>query len=66
MTSGVAAQCLCGYRANLTVLAAPLASGSYLVISHPASDVKPAAIAEMTRRINSRMGPSRGTLRDRA
>jgi S-adenosyl methyltransferase len=44
----------------------PLAAGSYLVISHPASDIKPAAIAEMTRRINARMGSSRGTLRDRA
>jgi len=42
-----------------------LAPGSYLVISHPASDIKPAAIAEMTKRINARLGPARGTMRDR-
>jgi S-adenosyl methyltransferase len=43
-----------------------LAPGSYLVITHPASDIKPAAIAEMTRRINARLGPARGTMRDRS
>jgi S-adenosyl methyltransferase len=42
-----------------------LAPGSYLVIAHPASDIKPAAIAEMTKRINARLGPARGTMRDR-
>jgi hypothetical protein len=43
-----------------------LAPGSYLVITHPAGDIKPAAIAEMTRRINARLGPARGTMRDRS
>lgn len=42
-----------------------LAPGSYLVIAHPAGDIKPAAIAEMTKRINARLGPARGTMRDR-
>ncbi len=42
-----------------------LASGSYLVISHPASDVRPAAMAEMARRVNARLGAARGTMRDR-
>ena len=28
-------------------------------------DIKPAAIAEMTKRINARLGPARGTMRDR-
>jgi SAM-dependent methyltransferase len=42
-----------------------LAPGSYLVITHPASDIRRAAITEMTRRINARLGPQRGTLRDR-
>ena len=43
-----------------------LAPGSYLVISHAASDVRPAAMAEMTRRVNARLGPSQATLRRRA
>jgi S-adenosyl methyltransferase len=30
--------------------------GSYLVISHPARDIHPEAIAEMTKRFNQRMG----------
>jgi SAM-dependent methyltransferase len=42
-----------------------LAPGSYLVITHPASDIRRAAIKEMTKRINARLGPQRGTLRDR-
>ncbi len=33
-----------------------LPSGSYLVISHPASDINIANIAEMTRRFNERLG----------
>jgi SAM-dependent methyltransferase len=43
-----------------------LAPGSYLVISHPANDIRPAAMAEMTRRVNARLGSARGTMRDRA
>jgi SAM-dependent methyltransferase len=42
-----------------------LAPGSYLVIAHPASDIRREAAAEMARRINSRLGGGRGTLRTR-
>jgi hypothetical protein len=41
-------------------------SGSYLVLSHPASDIRAAQVAEMARRVNARLGPARGTMRDRA
>jgi SAM-dependent methyltransferase len=50
----------------VTRLVDSLAPGSHLVISHPANDVRPAAMAEMTRRVNARLGPARGTMRDRA
>jgi SAM-dependent methyltransferase len=50
----------------VTCLKDSLAPGSHLVIAHPASDIRPAAMAEMTRRINARMGPARGTMRDQA
>jgi len=43
-----------------------LAPGSYVAISHPASDVRPAAMAEMARRVNARLASARGTMRDRA
>jgi len=43
-----------------------LAPGSYLVISHPASDVRPAAMAEMAKAVNARLSSVRGTLRTRA
>jgi hypothetical protein len=49
----------------VTRLMDSLVPGSHLVIAHPASDIKPAAIAEMTKRINARLGPARGTMRDR-
>jgi hypothetical protein len=42
-----------------------LKPGSYLVISHPASDIRRRAVAEMTSRLNARIGQARGTLRDR-
>jgi hypothetical protein len=47
-------------------LAAALPSGSYLVISHPASDIRPEQMAEMTRRVNQRMSGPMATMRDRA
>ena len=53
-------------RGIVAGLMAQLAPGSHLVISHPASDVRPAAMAEMTRRVNARLGPARGTMRSRA
>ncbi len=43
-----------------------LPSGSYLVLAHPASDIRPAEMAEMTRRFNQRMSGPRPTMRDRA
>jgi trans-aconitate methyltransferase len=42
-----------------------LATGSYLVVSHPASDVRPDSVAEMTRRMNQRLRGPKATLRDR-
>jgi S-adenosyl methyltransferase len=42
-----------------------LPSGSYLVLAHPASDIRAAKMAEMTRRVNERMSGPRATMRDR-
>jgi hypothetical protein len=53
----------CGIIARLMGGVAP---GSYLVISHPASDIRAAAMAEMTRRVNARLASARGTMRSRA
>jgi S-adenosyl methyltransferase len=47
-------------------LMAAMAPGSCLVLSHPASDIQAAAMAEMVRRINARGPTARATLRDRA
>ncbi len=43
-----------------------LPSGSYLVLTHPASDIRAAQMAEMTRRVNERMSGPRATMRDHA
>jgi hypothetical protein len=44
-----------------------LAPGSYLVISHPASDIEPEAMAEMVRRLNERVrAENQAIFRDRA
>jgi S-adenosyl methyltransferase len=53
----------CGIVATL-VQALP--SGSYLVLAHPASDIRAAEMAEMTRRVNQRMSGPPATMRDRA
>jgi hypothetical protein len=45
-------------------LMAAVPPGSYLALSHPASDVRAAEVAEMTRRLNTRLGAARGTPRD--
>jgi hypothetical protein len=45
-------------------LLAGLPQGSYLVVSHPASDVRPDSVAEMTRRINLRLRGPNATVRD--
>ena len=47
-------------------LMGPLPSGSYLVLGHPASDIRAEQMAEMTRRVNERMSGPRATMRDRA
>jgi hypothetical protein len=43
-----------------------LPGGSYLVLAHPASDIRAAKMAEMTRRVNQRMSGPPATMRDRA
>jgi S-adenosyl methyltransferase len=43
-----------------------LPSGSYLVLAHPASDIRAANMAEMTRRVNQRMSGPQATMRDHA
>jgi SAM-dependent methyltransferase len=43
-----------------------LAPGSFLVLGHPASDIRAAQMAEMTRRVNERMSGPKATMRDRA
>jgi len=39
-----------------------LPSGSYLVLAHPASDIRAAQMAEMTRRVNERTSGPRATM----
>ena len=43
-----------------------LSAGSYLVLAHPASDIRAAQMAEMTKRVNQRMTGPKATMRDRA
>ena len=50
----------------VSTLVNALPSGSYLVLAHPASDIRPAKMAEMTKRVNERMSGPRATMRDRA
>jgi S-adenosyl methyltransferase len=52
--------------AIVTELMNALPSGSYLVLAHPASDIRAAQMAEMTRRVNARMRGPVATMRDRA
>jgi hypothetical protein len=42
-----------------------LPSGSYLLLSHPANDIRTTAVAEMTRRMNLRISGANATLRER-
>jgi S-adenosyl methyltransferase len=46
-------------------LVAGLPEGSYLVVSHPASDIRPDSVADMTRRMNQRLKGPKATVRDR-
>jgi S-adenosyl methyltransferase len=50
----------------MAALMRALPSGSYLVLSHPASDIRAAQMAEMTRRVNERLSGPKATMRDRA
>jgi hypothetical protein len=50
----------------VATLMAAVPPGSYLVLSHPAGDIRAAEVAEMARRVNARLGPTRGTMRDQA
>ena len=43
-----------------------LPAGSYLVLAHPASDIRAVQMAEMTKRVNQRMSGPKATMRDRA
>jgi SAM-dependent methyltransferase len=47
-------------------LLAAMPSGSYLILAHPASDIRPAAVAEMTRRMNQRLSGTKATMRNHA
>ena len=49
----------------VATLVRALAPGSYLVLAHPASDIRVAQMAEMTRRVNERMSGPKATMRDR-
>jgi hypothetical protein len=51
------------YEIVATLMAA-VPPGSYLVLSHPAADIRAAQVAEMARRVNARLGPTRGKMRD--
>ena len=53
-------------RGIVATLMAAVPPGSYLVISHPAGDIRTAAVAEMASRVNARLGPTRGTMRHQA
>jgi len=50
----------------VSTLVTDLPPGSYLVLAHPASDIRPAKMAEMTKRVNERMSGPKATMRDRA
>ncbi len=45
-------------------LVTALPVGSYLVLAHPASDIRAVQMAEMTKRVNQRMGGPRATMRE--
>jgi hypothetical protein len=46
-------------------LMAAVPADSYLVLAHPASDIRAAKMAEMTRRVNERMSGPKATMRGR-
>jgi hypothetical protein len=50
---------------TVSALVRALPPGSYLVLAHPASDIRAAQMAEMTKRVNERMSGPAATMRDR-
>jgi hypothetical protein len=48
----------------VATLVQALPTGSYLVLAHPASDIRQAQMAEMTRRVNERMSGPKATMHD--
>jgi len=50
----------------VATLVRALPAGSYLVLAHPASDIRAVQMAEMTKRVNQRMSGPKATMRDRA
>ena len=50
----------------VATLTGALPACSYLVLAHPASDIRTAQMAEMTKRVNQRMTGQQATMRDRA
>src|SRR5450755_259295 len=50
----------------VSTLMAAVPPGSYLALSHPTGDIRPEAVAEMSRQMNTQLGPTRGTMRDKA
>jgi hypothetical protein len=50
----------------VATLMAAVPPGSYLMLSHPAGDIRTADVAEMARRVNARIGSVRGSMRSRA
>src|SRR5262249_43426438 len=53
-------------HAIVAPLMAAVPPGSYLMPSLPAGDMRTAKVAEMARRVNARIGKTRGTMRSRA
>jgi hypothetical protein len=50
----------------VATLVRALPAGSYLVLAHPASDIRAVQMAEMTKRVNQRMSGPKATMRDQA
>jgi S-adenosyl methyltransferase len=50
----------------VSTLVEAMPTGSYLVLAHPASDIRAAQMTEMTRRVNQRMSGPPATMRDHA
>lgn len=56
----------CGIRQFLDVGTGLPTASNTVVLAHPASDIRAAQMAEMTKRVNQRMSGPKATMRDRA